>query len=318
MWGVSCLQTSRKIGCAAAPPNGQYVFFILQYKYSMYKDIRRAHSPHSLRKCKLYPRKAAVAFMNIAEPVAPRRHIHPLYCPVHSSRIILYCCVFSVLRDSATPVQRANKRLEWDGMVKFLIQHARSTGGEGKAAKDASCAFSAQVIATGRRLREGRTYPVMLTVPDLMSLREKHNAHLLDEIVAIQPFLAKNPFTGCGLFETEFERKGCKRTAQAALGTYELLRWPEEDVRWFDDNFDPSCNADTFNRPAARGGATFAQQRRKHGSAKRVHGVLHRMLATTTKQIVEHVEREVRFIYHTGLWIQKMSQITAILFQGLI
>lgn len=139
----------------------------------------------------------------------------------------------------------------------------------------------------------------MLTASDLTSLREKHNAHLLDEIVAIQPFLVKNPFTGCGLFETEFERKGCKRSAQAALGTYELLRWPEEDVKWFDIFDPPSGSVDVdsfFNRPAARGGATFVQQRTRHSpSAKRVHGVLHRMLATTTKQIVEHVEREVRF-----------------------
>lgn len=191
-------------------------------------------------------------------------------------------------------------------MVKFLVQHARGIGAAGgKGPKKPHCTFSARgVIAMGRRLREGRTCPVMLTAQDLASLREKHNAHLLDEIVAIQPLFVKNPFTGCGLFETEFERKGCKRSAQAALGTYELGRWPEEDVKWF-DLFDPpsggGVDADScFHRPAARGGATFAQQRRRNNPpAKRVHGVLHRMLATTTKQIVEHVEREVGAIQPT-------------------
>lgn len=207
---------------------------------------------------------------------------------------------FCSFHDSVIPVQRANARLDWDGVVAFLVQRARGVGG-GRRAKDPYCSFSAQgVIATGRRLREGRIYPVMLTAPDLKSLREKHNAHLLDEIVAIQPFLAKTPFTGCGLFETEFERKGCKRSAQAALGTYELLQWPEEDVKWF-DIFDPplggSADGDSwFDRPAARGGVTFAEQRkRRSSSAKRVHGILHRILATTTTQMVEHVEREVRF-----------------------
>ncbi|CAN0342759.1 unnamed protein product, partial [Pylaiella littoralis] len=199
---------------------------------------------------------------------------------------------------SGSILQRANARLDWDGVIAFLVQRARGVGG-GRRAKDPYCSFSAQgVIATGRRLREGRIYPVMLTAPDLKSLREKHNAHLLDEIVAIQPFLAKTPFTGCGLFETEFERKGCKRSAQAALGTYELLQWPEEDVKWF-DIFDPplggSADGDSwFDRPAARGGVTFAEQRkRRSSSAKRVHGILHRILATTTTQMVEHVEREV-------------------------
>lgn len=132
----------------------------------------------------------------------------------------------------------------------------------------------------------------MLTARDIRSMREKHNAHLLDEIVAIQPFAVKNPFTGCGLFETEFERKGRKRTSPATLATYELVRWPEESLTWFDD-FDPSC-VDGSTRPNRRAGEISAQQRRRNDSAKRVHGVLHRLLATTTKQIVSHVEREVR------------------------
>lgn len=135
----------------------------------------------------------------------------------------------------------------------------------------------------------------MLTARDIKSLREKHNAHLLDEIVAIQPFVTKNPFTGCGLFETEFERKGRKRrTSPATLATYELARWPEEEVKWFDD-FGSPC-VDSFTRPNRKAGEMFTRGRRRNGSAKRVHGVLHRLLATTTKQIVDHVEREVRSI----------------------
>lgn len=131
----------------------------------------------------------------------------------------------------------------------------------------------------------------MLTARDIKSLREKHNAHLLDEIVAVQPFVIKNSFTGCGLFETEFERKGRKRTSPATLATYELLRWPEEEVKW-SQACGSSC-VDSFTRPSRRAGEISARQRRRNGSAKRVHGILHRLLATTTKQIVGHVEREV-------------------------
>lgn len=189
-----------------------------------------------------------------------------------------------VLHDSVQTVQRGTKRLEWDGLVKFLVRCSRTQGSR----------VPADVIATARRLIEGRTYPVMLTARDIEALREKHNAHLLDEIVAIQPFVVKNPFTGCGLFETEFERKGRKRTSPAMLATYELLRWPEEEMKWFDDF--ASSYADSVTRPHWRIGEIHTQKRRRSGSSKRVHGVLHRLLATTTKQIVEHVEREVRFV----------------------
>lgn len=130
----------------------------------------------------------------------------------------------------------------------------------------------------------------MLTARDLISLREKHNAHLLDEIVAIQPFVAKEPFTGCGVFETEFERKGHNNhaTQQAVVATYELLRWPESDVKWFGD-------VDEFSaaNSSQRDGNSFPPQRARAGSAKRVYGVIHRMLAATTKRIIEHVERAV-------------------------
>lgn len=139
------------------------------------------------------------------------------------------------------------------------------------------------VIAMARRLRGNKTYPIMLTASDLKDLREKHNVHLLDEIVAIQPYVTKKPFAGCGLFETEFERKGRHRSAQAALATYELARWPAEDVQWFQE-FEP-CVDSPDDRDC---------RRRRDSSAKRVHGVIHRVLAMTTKGIVEHVEREVR------------------------
>lgn len=178
--------------------------------------------------------------------------------------------------------QRGTKKLEWDGLVKFLVRCSRKLDSRAPA----------EVIATARRLRDGRTYPVLLTARDIQSLREKHNAHLLDEIVAIQPFVLKNPFTECGLFETDFERKGVKRTSAATLATYELVRWPEEEVKWFGGV--GSSGADSLTRPSGRAGEICAQQRRRKGSAKRVHGVVHRLLATTTKQIVEHVEREVR------------------------
>jgi len=152
------------------------------------------------------------------------------------------------------------------------------------------------VIATARRLKGGRTYPVMLTARDMRSLREKHNAHLLDEIVAIQPLVAKNPFTGCGLFETEFRRKGRKRSAQAALATHELARWREEDVKWFDES-GPTLfvNGSFTGSGGARGDETFSQfcRGRDSTATKRVHGIIHRLLATTTKKVVEHIERVV-------------------------
>lgn len=189
----------------------------------------------------------------------------------------------------ATPsTQRAIKRLDWDALTTFLVRSARSRS-RGQRSND-SLERSAEIIATARKLREGKPYVIMLTALDLKSLREKHNAHLLDQIVAIQPFVARNPFTGCGLFETEFVRKGRSRTAQAALATYELLRWPEEDVKWFDD-FERPRDCDTILDARSEVGSTGLG--RRNGSATRVHGVLHRMLATTTRQIVEYIEREV-------------------------
>lgn len=199
----------------------------------------------------------------------------------------LPCCRIPTLaRVSGLTTQRGNKRLEWDGFVKFLLRCSTAKD------KDPLAQAPAEVIATARRLREGRTYPVMLTARDIKSLREKHNAHLLDEIVAIQPYILKNPFTGCGLFETEFERKGRKRPSPATLATYELLQWPEEEVKWFDDFRAPCVNSPA--RPDKRARGTLASKRQGRCSAKRVHGVVHRLLATTTKQIVDHVEREVR------------------------
>ncbi|CAM9864349.1 unnamed protein product [Ectocarpus sp. 12 AP-2014] len=191
---------------------------------------------------------------------------------------------------SGNILKRATKRLEWDEFLKFLVRCASSTTSKGKHTKGhAPHATSGDIVATARRLREGRTYPVMLTARDLISLREKHNAHLLDEIVAIQPFVAKDPFTGCGVFETEFERKGQNNhTTQAVVATYELLRWPENDVKWFGDVDELSAA-----NSSQRDGHSFAPQRARDGSAKRVYGVIHRMLAATTKRIIEHVERAV-------------------------
>lgn len=203
-------------------------------------------------------------------------------------------------RRSGSTDQRASKRLEWDGFIEFLVRCARGNSG-GKKAKDHWESSSDEVIATARRLLGGRTYPVMLTARDLRSLREKHNAHLLDEIVAIQPLVAKNPFTGCGLFETEFRRKGRKRSAQAALVTHELARWPEKDVSWFDEPGPTFVDGSFEGSVDARGDGTFSQNRlgRDNTAAKRVHGIIHRLLATTTKKVVEHIEREVglRFDY---------------------
>lgn len=149
------------------------------------------------------------------------------------------------------------------------------------------------VIATARRLRDGQTYAVMLTASDLKSLREKHNAHLLDEIVAIQPYVTKKTFSGCGLFETEFERQAPCRGAQAVLATHELARWPEEDVTWSDDFAVPGGGVSESREASDQ---ARVAERQRASSAKRVHGVLHRVLATATKTVVEHVEREVKSI----------------------
>lgn len=189
----------------------------------------------------------------------------------------------------AQNVKRAIKRLDWDALITFLVRSARCAG-RVKRAKD-NWERSAEIIATARKLREGKLRVIMLTALDLQSLREKHNAHLLDQIIAIQPFISRNPFTGCGLFETEFERKGRSRTAQTSLATYELLRWPEEDIKWFDDFEHPRDKDIAVLNERAE--AESAEEGRRNVSAKRVHGVLHRMLATTTKQIVDFIEREV-------------------------
>lgn len=172
--------------------------------------------------------------------------------------------------------QRSNKRLDWDEMVTFLVRRGKNTWGT------KNDLWTPGVIATARRLKEGHMCVVLLTANDLKSLREKHNAHLLDEIVMIQPFVAKNSYAGCGLFETEFVRKG-HRGAQVPLATYELVHWPEVDIKWSED-FQPYAG-----KPESRSIGRW----RENSSPKRVHGILHQMLAKTTKNIVEHVEREV-------------------------
>lgn len=156
------------------------------------------------------------------------------------------------------------------------------------------------VIATARRLRGGQTSAVMLSASDIKSLREKHNLHLLDEIVAIQPYITRTPFSGCGLFETKFTRKEQSRKAQVASVTYELVHWNEMSNSG--DNLQQPDNSHILPRdiPDMR----YGQGRGGHqetlpcgnivsGSRQRVHGVLHRVLAATTKDIVKHVEREV-------------------------
>lgn len=180
--------------------------------------------------------------------------------------------------------QRANKRLDWDGLVKFLVQRARTPSGA--TGTNLNHAWPPGVIATARRLRDGQTSPMMLTAPDFKSLREKHNADLLDEIVAVQPYVAKTGFMGCGLFETEFQRKGRRCDAQAALSTFELAQWPQEDARRFE------CFQSAAEVPESC--SSSLERRKVDRSAKRVHGVLHRVLAMTTRSIVEHVQREVR------------------------
>lgn len=140
------------------------------------------------------------------------------------------------------------------------------------------------MIATARRLRDGQTFPMMLTALDFKSLREKHNADLLDEIVAVQPYVTKTAFMGCGLFETEFERKGRRCHAQAALSTFELMQWPQAGDAGQFEGFPISAE------PAE---SRSSDRRTMDRAAKRVHGVLHRVLAMTTRSIVEHVEKEV-------------------------
>lgn len=172
--------------------------------------------------------------------------------------------------------------MDWDGLVKFLVQRARTPSGTA-GTKDS---WPPRVIATARRLRDGQTSPMLLTASDFKSLREKHNADLLDEIVAVQPNVAKTAFMGCGLFETEFQRKGRHCDAQAALSTFELAQWPQEDVR--------QCEGFQSAAELPEGRSMNSEKRTVDMSAKRVHGVLHRVLAMTTRTIVEHVEREVR------------------------
>lgn len=178
--------------------------------------------------------------------------------------------------------QHSNKRLEWDELLKFLLRYATRSQRSADSGSRGST-----TIAIARRLREGRTYAVLLTEVDLKSLREKHNAHLLDEIVVIQPYMEKTSFTGCGLFETEFQRNGRHRGAQATLATYELSRWPEADIKWSTE----------FANGADRAGShdSCSWGRKSDSSSERVHGIVHRMLAATTKSIVKHIEREVRF-----------------------
>lgn len=159
------------------------------------------------------------------------------------------------------------------------------------------------VIAAARRLRLGQTSVVMLTEPDLTSLRQKHNVHLLDEILAIQPYVPRKPFSGCGLFETTFARKGKFRDAPTAFKTHELAQWSEEgpnpnpvpttdESDTFQSSKSPGCR---FERGRFDGKVSSAHARGR--SSQRVHGVLHRVLAATTKDIVNHVERQVRRHY---------------------
>lgn len=139
------------------------------------------------------------------------------------------------------------------------------------------------VAAIARRSRGGTTKPIMLTLSDIECLLEKHNANLLDEIIAIQPHMIRKPFVGCGLFETTFIRKGHWRDAQIVCVTYELAKWIEdhEGREGFDDSTDRSGS-----HPGKESG---------NCSPIRVHGVIHRVLATTTRAVVAHVEQEVMY-----------------------
>lgn len=141
-----------------------------------------------------------------------------------------------------------------------------------------------------RRLKSGRTYPVLLTAADLKSLREKHTAHLLNEIVMIQSYITKQPFAGCGVFETDFQRTGQHSTDIAALATFELAQWPEENVTWFEDIETLASDNSKRHTQESRG----FLYRNGDGSSKRVHGVVHRTLAATTKAIVEYVQNKAR------------------------
>ncbi|CAM9623387.1 unnamed protein product, partial [Sphacelaria rigidula] len=104
--------------------------------------------------------------------------------------------------------KRNEKQCEWEKLVRFLVRAAKGTWGSGNDR------WTSEVIATARRLRDDKTTAVMLTASDITSLREKHNAHLLDEIVAVQPYVTRKPFSGCGLFETTFIRKEGFQDAQ--------------------------------------------------------------------------------------------------------
>lgn len=183
--------------------------------------------------------------------------------------------------------QRANKRCEWDELLRFLSRRVKSTWGTGRDQ------WTPRVVAIARRLRGGQTSAIVLTESDIKFLREKHNVHLLDEIVAIQPHITRISFSGCGLFETTFRRKGRFREAQVAYATYELARWPEDDrspPQDYQEIADYSEMIPSEYGRVARSAICHVPQR--------VHGVLHRVLATTTKEIVTHVEREVR----TSIW----------------
>lgn len=190
--------------------------------------------------------------------------------------------------------QRDNKRCTWDELVRFLIRRAKGSWGSGNDQ------WTPGVIATARRLRGGQTSAVMLSATDIKSLREKHNVHLLDEIVAIQPYVTRKHFSGCGLFETRFTRKEPFRGAPVASATYELVQWNEMStgsgsMQQPEDSHVLSRDSRDNRSGQGRG----ADEERLScsaigsGSRERVYGVLHRVLAATTKDIVNHVEREV-------------------------
>lgn len=176
--------------------------------------------------------------------------------------------------------QRDSKRCEWDEFIGFLGREANE--------RDAKGATLPGTLAVVWRLVGAHPKATILTVSDMNLLREKHNAHLLEEIIAVQPYTATQSFGGCGVFETSFIRKGRHRGAQAASITFEFIRWPEED-RDARDPFQrrPSTERIYVGKPVARRSVDDR-------SSVRIFGIIHRALANTTKSIVDHVEREVR------------------------
>lgn len=182
--------------------------------------------------------------------------------------------------------QRGNRRCKWEEFLRFLERQAKATLGKGRVIPTSG------VVAIARRLREGVTEAVSLTMSDIVSLREKHNAHLLGEIVAIQPCIARASLTGCGLFETSFVRQDHSPGGLVACITHELVRWPGQDDQrpGGGSRKEPRSCVETSSRHSNSAFVKTMVSR----LPVRVFGMIHKTLATTTKAIVEHVEREVR------------------------